>query len=45
MKELWTWWAVMFPGQEKILKKIKKTSNLLEYKQLVKMLGDLKESS
>ena len=41
MKELWTWWAVMFPGQEKTLKKIKKTTALQEYKQLVKMLGEV----
>ncbi len=41
MKELWTWWAVMFPGQEKTLKKIKKTTTLQEYKQLVKMLGEV----
>ena len=39
MKELWTWWAVLFPGQEKTLKKIKKVSTLQEYKQLVKSLG------
>ena len=38
MKELWTWWAVMFPGKEKVLKQIKKTNYLREYKQLVKSL-------
>ena len=38
MKELWTWWAVMFPGQEKTLKKIKKASNLKEYEMLVNSL-------
>ena len=38
LKELWTWWAVMFPGQEKVLKKIKKATSLNEYKQLVKLL-------
>lgn len=38
MKELWTWWAVIFPGQEKTLKKIKKTTDLAEYRQLVKSL-------
>ena len=38
MKELWTWWAVMFPGQEKTLKKIKKVTTLQEYKQLMKSL-------
>lgn len=38
MKELWTWWAVQFPGQEKTLKQIKKTNSLMEYKQLVKSL-------
>lgn len=40
MKELWTWWAVMFPGQEKILKKIKKANDLKEYKMLVKSLHE-----
>lgn len=39
MKELWTWWAVMFPGQEKILKKIKKANDLKEYRLLVKELS------
>ena len=38
MKELWTWWAVMFPRQEKILKKIKKANDLREYKLLVNSL-------
>ncbi|MBQ3559953.1 MAG: tRNA-dihydrouridine synthase family protein [Agathobacter sp.] len=38
MKELWSWWAVMFPGQEKTLKKIKKATTLQEYKMLVKAL-------
>ena len=41
LKELWTWWAMMFPGQEKILKKIKKATTLQEYKQLVNMLGEV----
>ena len=38
MKELWTWWAAMFSGKEKIIKKIKKASTLQEYRQFVKML-------
>lgn len=38
MKELWTWWAVMFPGQEKTLKKIKKATTIQEYKTLVASL-------
>ena len=38
MKELWTWWAVMFLGREKILKKIKKASSLQEYRMLVNAL-------
>ena len=38
MKELCTWWVVMFPGQEKTLKKIKKATTVQEYKQLVKTL-------
>ena len=38
LKELWTWWAVMFPGQEKTLKKIKKATTISEYKQLVRSL-------
>lgn len=41
MKELWTWWSVQFPGQEKLLKQIKKTTNLKEYKILVKQLYEL----
>lgn len=40
MKELWTWWAVMFPGQEKTLKKIKKANILSEYRILVNTLGE-----
>ena len=40
MKELWTWWAVMFPGKEKILKKIKKASILQEYRMLVASLQE-----
>ena len=38
MKELWTWWAVQFPGQQKTLKQIKKANTLIEYRQLVKSL-------
>lgn len=38
MKELWTWWAVQFPGKEKTLKKIKKANDLKEYKMLVNSL-------
>ena len=38
MKELWTWWAVMFSGQEKTLKKIKKATTIQEYKILVDSL-------
>ena len=38
MKELWTWWAIQFPGQEKTLKKIKKANDLKEYKTLVNSL-------
>jgi tRNA-dihydrouridine synthase len=38
MKELWTWWAVMFPGKEKVLKKIKKATTLQEYRSLVSSL-------
>lgn len=41
MKELWTWWAVMFPGKEKIIKKIKKVTTLQEYSLLVNMLGEV----
>lgn len=40
MKELWTWWAAMFSGKEKIIKKIKKASTLQEYRQFVKMLEE-----
>lgn len=35
MKELWTWWSVMVPGEGKRLKQIKKASSLREYQQLV----------
>lgn len=38
MKELWTWWSVMFQGKEKILKKIKKATTLQEYRSLVNSL-------
>ena len=38
MKELWTWWAVMFSGQEKTIKKIKKAKDLKEYTFLVNSL-------
>ena len=41
MKELWTWWAVMFSGQEKTLKKIKKATTVQEYKMLVSSLQGL----
>ena len=40
MKELWTWWAVMFPGKEKVLKKIKKATTLSEYRILVNSLAE-----
>ena len=40
MKELWTWWSVMFPGKEKTLKKIKKVTNLQEYRKLVYSLEE-----
>lgn len=35
MKELWGYWSVQFPGQEKLLKQIKKTNTLAEYRPLV----------
>lgn len=35
MKELWGYWGVQFPGQDKILKKIKKADTLAEYRPLV----------
>lgn len=35
LKELWTWWAVMFPGKEKTLKKIKKATTIAEYKHYI----------
>ena len=38
MKELWTWWRLLFPNQEKLIKKIKKTNTLLEYRPLVKQV-------
>ena len=38
MKELWGYWGRMFIGQEKILKEIKKTNTLAEYRPLVQRL-------
>lgn len=38
MKELWSFWAVQFPGQEKLLKQIKKANTLTEYRVIVKKL-------
>lgn len=35
MKELWGYWSVQFPGQDKLLKQIKKTNTLAEYRSLV----------
>lgn len=43
MKELWFWWTNLFLGQEKIIKKIKKTNTLKEYQSLVSMI--IKQSS
>ena len=38
MKELWGYWSVQFPGQEKLLKQIKKANTLVEYRPLVNAL-------
>ena len=38
MKELWGYWGTQFPGQEKILKKMKKADTLAEYRPLVNTL-------
>ncbi len=38
MKELWGYWGVQFPGQEKLLKQIKKANTLTEYRPLVKAM-------
>lgn len=38
MKELWTYMIKQFPGQEKILKKIRKSKTVVEYKNHVKEL-------
>ena len=38
MKELWGWWQNMFPGQEKLLKQIKKSTTLTEYTTLVSQI-------
>lgn len=35
MKELWGYWSAQFPGQEKLLKRIKKANTLTEYRPLV----------
>lgn len=39
MKELWTYMNAQFPGQEKVMKKIKKSNNLMEYRQAVRALS------
>jgi len=38
MKELWGWWQFSFPGEEKLLKQIKKSTTLKEYNFLVESL-------
>ena len=35
MKELWGYWSAQFPGQEKLLKQIKKANTLTEYRPFV----------
>ena len=39
MKELWSYMAYQFPGQDKIMKKIRKASNLMEYNHAVDALS------
>ncbi len=38
MKELWGWWQNMFPEQAKLMKQIKKSNDIAEYKMLVNQL-------
>ena len=38
MKEFWSYAEKLFPGEEKILKKIKKATRLCDYEQAVRML-------
>ena len=38
MKEFWVYWQTQFEGQEKVIKKIKKSNRLAEYKSIVEML-------
>ena len=38
MKELWGYWSRYFVGQEKLIKKIKKTNTLLEYRSYVNQI-------
>lgn len=39
MKELWSYMAIHFPGQNKAMKKIKKSNHLTEYKAAIKTLS------
>ena len=41
MKEFWSYAEKLFPGEEKILKKIKKASRLCDYEQAVRALFDV----
>ena len=42
MKELWTYWGASFPGEEKMLKRIKKCTRPEEYEGLAReLIGSL----
>ena len=44
MKELWTYWSMQYPMDKKLLKKIRKTQKIAEYKSIVgNYLGRSKE--
>ena len=38
MKELWTYWAILVPEQTKMLKKIKKANDFVNYEAAVQQL-------
>ncbi|MGL5259585.1 MAG: tRNA dihydrouridine synthase [Lachnospiraceae bacterium] len=42
VKELWTYWECLFPSKEKLIKKIRKSQSLKEYRQLYHELSSTK---
>ena len=43
MKELWFYMADLFPGSEKLLKKIKKSEKLKDYDKVIQALFETME--